>query len=194
MNRLKTLLLSLVVIGSGAFVASVDLTPPPPPVAAVAQTPESIKEGIRQEKLQIRYDKAEVVAARVMRRNGCGTDYAQAVAHAAVDHGVSAVLLSAVAVVESTCRPNLISKTHDVGLLQVNIRTHRRWSLAQLLNPYTNAQAGAEILATAIHKYGVFQGLHAYNGFGNPTDDYALMVYHKAGIKPPQERTWAMTT
>ena len=192
MNRLKQLLLLSLVVGFGALMASVDLTPPPPPIAVTVQTPESIKEGIRQEKLQIAYDAAENVAARVMKKNGCDDEYAEAVAHAAVDYSVSPRVLAAVAVVESTCRPTLIAKhAHDkfvdAGMYQINTKMHREWTLKQLLNPYINARAGAKILAEGIHKYGLFQGLHAYNGFGNPTDDYALTVYHKAGMKPPQE-------
>lgn len=199
MNRLKQLLLSLLIIGPGALMASVDLTPPPPPIAATAPTTESIKEGIRQEKLQIAYDAAENVAARVMKKNGCEDEYAEAVAHAAVDYGVSPRVLAAVAVVESTCDPTRIAKhPHDkfvdAGMYQINTKVHREWTLKQLLNPYVNARAGARILAEGIHKYGVFQGLHAYNGFGpasHPTDDsYALTVYHKAGLTPPVEAVW----
>lgn len=192
MNRLKQLLLSLIVIGSGALMASVDMTPPPPPIAVMAPTPESVKEGIKHEKLLVAYKKAEVVAARVMRRNGCDDEYAEAVAHAAVDYNVPVRVFAVVAVIESTCDPTRVSKhPHDrfvdAGMYQINTKMHREWTLKQLLNPYINARAGAKILAEGIHKYGLFQGLHAYNGFGNPTDEYALTVYRRAGIKPPQE-------
>lgn len=156
--------------------------PEPPAIKVAAPTPESIKAQVESEHKQVQYDNAEEVAARVMRRNGCSDEYAEAIAHSAVDNGLSARVLASLAFVESTCRANAVSGRQSVGLLQVNPKVWH-YTNAELVNPYLNAQIGGRILAGYVHKYGLKEGLHHYNGMGDPTDDYSTKVLTHAGLQ-----------
>lgn len=70
------------------------------------------------------------------------------VARLAASVGLSgAGLVNAVAVAkaESGWRTDAHSATNDYGVWQINAPSHPTWTPAQLLNPYTNAQAMASI-------------------------------------------------
>lgn len=165
----------------------------PPAIKVAAPTPESITTQFQAEQKQALYDQAEEVAARVMHKNGCGDEYAEAIAHSAIDNGVSARVLASLAFVESTCRADAVSKTihadgtvqfgGSVGLTQVNPKAHPEYTIQQLMNPYMNAQIGGAILARYVHKHGLREGLHHYNGMGDPTDTYSIKVLTAAGFK-----------
>ena len=154
----------------------------PPKIHVKAPTPETILEQLHQEALQRKYDIAEQVVDRVLRLHGCDTEWSEAVAHAAVNHGLNPRLMAGLVYVESTCRPNAVSGAKSVGLAQINPRVWRNYTHEQLLNPYTNAEIGATILAGYVHRYGVTEGLHHYNGMGNPTDEYSEKVLSAAGL------------
>jgi hypothetical protein len=56
------------------------------------------------------------------------------------------------------------------------------YSQEELKNPNRNLEIGASILASYVRRYGLKEGLHAYNGFGNRTDEYSTKVLTAAGI------------
>ncbi len=69
---------------------------------------------------------------------------------------------------ESSFRTNLISKTNDYGLMQINICNHRWLSGIigddDFLNPYTSIRAGVHMMSTFLHKYNdVQKALVCYN-------------------------------
>jgi len=123
-----------------------------------------------------------VVARRVFKRNHCRPDYAELVARYALENGLSTRVLAGLIFVESSCRPGAVSKSHCYGLTQVSPRTWK-YPVRDLLNPELNVQIGAKILAGYVHRYGLREGLHAYNGFGDPTDGYARKVLTAAGYQ-----------
>ena len=58
---------------------------------------------------------------------------------------------------ESTFRPNVVSKTNDYGLMQINIINHegltQKFGFDDYLDPYQNIRAGLYILRTLFEKY-----------------------------------------
>jgi hypothetical protein len=66
--------------------------------------------------------------------------------------------------------------------MQVNPRIwgHR----AELKDPVSNMRIGSAILKAYIGRFGLVKGLHAYNGFGDPDNDYADRVLAAGGITP----------
>src|SRR5258708_6518541 len=99
----------------------------PGPIMVKPSTEQSVKEEMKREQREKQYARAAVVAAQVYRRNGCGTDYAYSTGQMAVDSGLSPRVIAAVVFIESSCQPDAISRTHDVGLMGVN----RRWGYRQ---------------------------------------------------------------
>jgi len=75
-----------------------------------------------------------------------------------------------------------ISATGDVGLAQINAKIHHL-TVPALQDPTFNLQKGAMILAAFVHKFGLREGLHHYNGMGNPTDSYARSIFQRAGVR-----------
>ena len=69
---------------------------------------------------------------------------------------------------ESTFRTNVISKTNDYGLMQINVINHQ-WLGKKLgdddfLDPYTNIEAGIYMMSSFLHKYNdVEKALVCYN-------------------------------
>ncbi len=147
---------------------------PTPPTEA------SIRAEMQREKLQHQYDLAENQVDRVFRRVGCSTEFSEAIAHAAVNNHVPVRVLAGLVYVESTCRANAVSYRDAVGLTQVNPRVWH-YKRADLLNPYLNAELGARILSVYIRHHGLKEGLHRYNGLGNPSDEYSEKVLRVAG-------------
>jgi soluble lytic murein transglycosylase-like protein len=150
-----------------------------------AYTVEDINNQIRMEKKEKVYQATTRVIERVFRTSGCGVDYARSAAIAAVDAGLTGVkarLFAGLIITESFCNPKTVSVTGDVGLTQLHAKFHRAWTVAQLLDPDTNLHIGAKELASHFRKYGLVEGLHRYNGFGNPTLDYPRAVYAHAGM------------
>lgn len=179
---MKKLLLAALMAVQGfiSYTLLMDPGPAPKTVLAQAFTEADIKNQMEMEKKQKQYDRAEKQVISVIRRHGCGNDYAALTARAAVDYGVPARILAATMVGESTCDPTKISSTGDVGLMQVNARIHR-YSVKQLLDPVFNMKVGGRFLASCIHRFGLVEGLHHYNGLGNPTNEYANHIMRIAG-------------
>ena len=88
-------------------------------------------------------------------------------------YNVPFTLAMALIETESNFQPNLISKTHDYGLMQINICNHKRLSaklgITDFLNPSQNVEAGCYMLSELIYKYKDLNVvLMAYNmGEGN---------------------------
>lgn len=93
-------------------------------------------------------------------------------------YGVSPDLLRAIAVVESSMRPEVINlghaqrtKSHDIGLMQINSRwldsppfKSLGYVEAHLLDTCTNVKVGAWVLANAFAAHGVtWEAVGAYN-------------------------------
>lgn len=131
--------------------------------------------------------RAEAQAQKVFKSHHIELKHADLVAKYALKHHIPARLLAAVIFVESTGRSDVISRSGDVGLMQINARIWHR-SKAELLNPERNLEIGSRILGAYIHQYGWREGIHAYNGFDKPTDAYVGRVYQAAGMQVP-ERT-----
>lgn len=94
---------------------------------------------------------------------------------AAQKHAVSADLLIAVARAESSLNPRAVNRTHvartnsvDIGMMQINSNEKMLRNLGvtreQLLNPCTNIDAGARILAEKMARHGrTWEAVGAYN-------------------------------
>ena len=109
----------------------------------------------------------EHIARKLFRSYGCRGDLAPATARSAVDLGLNIA----------------VSSKDAVGPTQVNWRVWRQYTRQQLLDPETNVRAGSKILAGYVRRYGLREGLHAYNGFGDPTSAYADKVLLVAGYR-----------
>ena len=153
----------------------------PTPISVQAPTERSIKEEVKIERKQRQYRQASQTAARVYRRLGCRATYADATGRIAVDFGLSPRLLAGLVFVESTCNPSAVSGRDSVGLVQINPKVWH-YSRKQLKDPETNLRIGASILSMYIHRFGLVKGLHAYNGFGNHTEEYSTKVLTAAGL------------
>ena len=168
------------------FVAHLGQEPAPSPISVTAPTEQSIKEDIRhdfeREQLEKQYRRAAVVAGRIYRKNHCRQTYADLTGQVAIDYGVSPAVLAALVFVESSCNPNAVSGRKSVGLTQVNPLAWK-YTKIELMDPEKNLRVGAQILAHYVHRHGLVEGLHHYNGMGNPTNEYAEKVLTAAGIQ-----------
>jgi soluble lytic murein transglycosylase-like protein len=154
----------------------------PKGITVKAPTEQSIKEEVTRERRTKAYQNASRAAAQVLRHNGCSARFAEDVGRTAVDYGISSRILAALVFVESSCNPNATSTSDSVGLTQVNPKVWH-YSRSALRNPQRNLEIGAGILSGYVKRYGLVEGLHAYNGFGNPTDEYSRKVLTAAGIQ-----------
>ena len=160
--------------------------PKPYQISANAQTPDLIQREMQHEARQKEYDLAARVARFIYRTHGCTDSFAELTAENALEHKLPVRLVAAVVVVESTCRPWIISSEGAVGLMQI---VPKQWhvSRSELKNPAFNLRKGTEILAQFIRPYGIREGLHHYNGLGvgcpGCDTEYADKVLLVAGIK-----------
>jgi soluble lytic murein transglycosylase-like protein len=154
----------------------------PKPISVRILAEKDIKEGFKHDQKRKQIQRSIKIARLVYRQLGCRPTYAEATGRIAVEYNLPARLLAAVVFVESSCNPNAVSDRYSVGLTQVNPKYHR-YTRAELKDPQRNLEIGASILSTYIRRYGLIEGLHAYNGFGNPTDEYSTKVLVAAGMK-----------
>lgn len=124
------------------------------------------------------------IARELFRRHHYNLAHADLIAEYAIAHHIPVRLLAAVVFVESKGNARA-SCSDDLGLMQINTRVWKHYSKRQLMDPEFNLSVGTHILGTYIHLYGFVEGLHHYNGMGNPTNDYASAVYQIAGMKMP---------
>ena len=81
---------------------------------------------------------------------------------------VPMTLILAIISAESSFRPNIISKTNDYGLMQINVVNHdwlsETYGITDFLDPHQNVFAGIQMYLKYYHKYGeVNMALMAYN-------------------------------
>jgi len=153
--------------------------PSPKTIPSTAPNPEAMTSIYRQERRQAEYVAAMRAARRVFMTNGCSDRYALIAGRAAVDNRVSPRIVAAVVFVESSCNPHAVSREGAIGLSQVNPRVWR-YSDRELQDPSTNLQIGTRILAGYIRAHGLREGLHRYNGLGDPSEDYSDRVLKAA--------------
>lgn len=179
MIRLSVLI--LVILGSAFFIVA-----PPDAIRVIAPTPESLTAQFQSEQKQAAYDEAEEVAARVFKKHGCSDEFAEFAGHNAVDFHVPARIVSALIIVESSCRPHVVSSEGAVGLMQV---VPHVWhvSAEELKNPEVNIRKGTQILSAYVRAHGLREGLHHYNGMGVGCDScdgqYGSKVLLVAGYR-----------
>lgn len=185
---MKKLLLAALMAVQGFITYALVMDPGPAPKTVLAQAlnETDIKSEMARERKQKQYDQAKKLVVSVITHHGCGTDYADVAARAAVDYGVPARIMGASMVVESTCNPKAINKVSgDYGLYQINHKFHPQYTIAELMNPVRNSQIAAGILRKLIREAGLVEGLHRYNGLGtveHPTGlEYANHVMRIAG-------------
>lgn len=139
--------------------------PEPQTLRPQAPTVESLTAQLASEQKQAQYDEAEEISSRILRSH-CGDDeYAESLAHAALDAHISVRVATAIMVIESTCRPDVVSPQGAVGLMQVVPST---WHVPaeRLRDPDFNIRKGTAILAAYMQGRDVRAGLRRYNGTG----------------------------
>lgn len=139
--------------------------PKPSRIAVSAQTPNTIQQEIHREAHLKEYNLAVRVARFIYRAHGCTDSFAGLTAETALAFKLPVRLIAAVVVVESTCRPWVVSSEGAVGLMQI---VPKQWHVSRsaLKNPAFNIAKGTEILAHFVRPYGIREGLHHYNGLG----------------------------
>lgn len=178
---MKTITTVLILSASMAFAQHFINPDGPEPIKVKAPSEQNLKEEMKHERREREYQRAAAYAQLVYRRNGCRPTFAAETGRAAVDYGVPAGVLAALVFVESSCNPNAVSNRDGVGLCQVNTRVWH-YSQTDLRNPNRNLRIGASILASYVHRFGLKEGLHHFNGLGNPTDSYSNKILTTAGI------------
>ena len=161
----------LIVVASGLLVKSADATAfsfSPFKVQVKALTAQDM------DRVFVR-EQATSDAARLYRRLGCSTHFAELTARNAVENSLPVRVLVALIVVESSCRFNVVSNRGAVGLTQVMPRIWKH-SRSDLLDPEKNVSIGAKILADYSRKHGLRDGLHRYHGLGDDGQAYVGRV------------------
>ena len=84
------------------------------------------------------------------------------------DEGLPVSLILAMIETESGFNQEVISKTNDYGLMQLNKINHEwlneQYRAADMLNPYQNVFCGVKIISSFVKKYGDYgKALMAYN-------------------------------
>jgi hypothetical protein len=88
---------------------------------------------------------------------------------------------------ESTFRPNLISKTNDYGLMQINVCNHkyleRLFGFTDFLNPYVSIESGVYFMSKYLHKYNdVEKALVCYNKGENAVKNGTYSTTYSKGV------------
>lgn len=181
-NTARTVVLLLGLLAVTVFIRLSE-PEPPQPIVVKEITAEQIKEEVKSEQREKQIRRATATARKVFRANHVTDRYSDLVGRTAYECGISARLLAAVIVVESSGRADAVSGKNSIGLMQVNPRVwgHRK----DLYDPAFNVSMGAHILRQYVGRYGLVEGLHRYNGLGNPTNSYAVKVLDTGGIAWP---------
>lgn len=124
---------------------------------------------------QAKVERDAKAANEVFTRFGCGwEDLSLLTARYSRAKKLPVRVVAATVAVESSCRPDAISPKGAIGLLQINEKV---WKTGEdLTDPETNMKWGTQILSDYVRQYGLVEGLHRYNGMGNPTDEYSTKV------------------
>lgn len=145
------------------------------PTNGKALTPTDIDRERATEKEQEAVARAAQEASTVYTKFGCGwEDLSFMTARYSRAKKLPVRIVAATVAVESSCRPDVVSSKGAIGLMQVNTRI---WKTDEdLTDPETNMKWGTQILSDYVRQYGLKEGLHAYNGFGDPTDSYSTKI------------------
>lgn len=84
------------------------------------------------------------------------------------DEGIPISLVLAMIETESGFDAEIVSPTHDYGLMQINVNNFKwleeEYRTGDMTNPYQNVYAGVRLIGRLVAKYGDFHaGLMAYN-------------------------------
>lgn len=146
-----------------------------PGVQSKPLTEVAIIEGISTEQKQRDFIRATLAATWLYEANGCDPWLAERTARYAIATGLPVRIVAADVVVESSCRPNVVSPKGAVGLTQVMPGV---WNVTreELLDPDRNLEVGTQVLAGYVHRFGMREGLRHYLGTGatdGSTDGYS---------------------
>lgn len=178
---MKRLGLLLAVLGTPAYMW---WNPAPPPLNGKSFGPNEI----RQLELDARdfaaTEREAGLAGRFYALHSCRQPNLPVLtAQNARNRHISAKIVAATVVAESSCNASAVSPKGAVGLMQINLKVWR-YSRQEMMNPARNLQIGTQILADYIHQTGnVRDGLRHYYGIvGNSTDadDYADKILKMA--------------
>lgn len=179
-NTVIATALSVVFIMLGLQYGILDAPAAPEPISVKLPTEASIKEAVKREQNEKVFKKAIASVRLVYRRNHVRDTYSELTARAALDLGISPRLLAGLVVVESHGNPNAKDGLGSIGLTQVNSKV---WGRKNLRDPETNLRVGSRILANYIHRFGLVEGLHHYNGYSDVHEHvYVNKVLTAAGI------------
>lgn len=164
------------------LVANYFYVPIPKTIKVSPITEEQIKKGVEDERREKELRKAVAAVRMVYRRNHVSEKYADAAARAAISAGISPRLVAAVVTIESHGNTNAKDGCGSFGLMQVNSKIwgHRK----ELTDPEKNLQIGSRILASYVHRFGLIEGLHHYNGYSEVHGhEYVNKVLAAGGLK-----------
>lgn len=88
-------------------------------------------------------------------------EYVQYCEQIGQQYGIAPEMLEALIETESGGKADAVSRTGDIGLCQINTKWSE-YTKKELMDPYTNIKAAAEILTGLFEKYDI-DGLMAYN-------------------------------
>src|SRR5208283_1361572 len=156
---------------------------PIPYVPVRLLTEASVQAEWKFEQKQKAIDRAARISARLYRSYGCPVSLAWPTAVNAMENRLSVRLVTAVVIVESTCRPYAVSEKGATGLMQIMPKMHHV-SKSALMNQDYNLKVGTQFLAYLIRMYGIEEGLANYFGISpgsNAAWDYSFRVMEVAG-------------
>ena len=177
------LLVSSMYLGA-AYLWSVSPGQVAPPVPIQAPSAAQITRYMAQDRLQAQYRQAEATLARQFKAEGCSDQYAGLAAEAAVDNHLPPRsrrcpdISSSRAADQTPYLPRRGDRAH-AGIAQ-NMAPMEPGALR---SPQTNIQAGTLILASYVRESGLREGLHRFNGLGDPNQDYSDRVMQVAGYR-----------
>jgi soluble lytic murein transglycosylase-like protein len=150
-----------------------------------AVTAEQLNKQFRSEAKTKEIHRQALIAHELFRKHHYNLTHADLIAKYAIEHHIPVRLLAAVVFVESKGNARAVYGGADFGLMQINIKTWKKYSVRQLMDPEFNLKVGSQILGTYIHLFGFVEGLHHYNGMNKADNSYAKSVYEIAGMQMP---------
>jgi Transglycosylase SLT domain len=173
---INAFIIQLALLGIFSYVPPLSI----PLGVSIAPTEQEVKGQMKADANEAAMTRAVLSAANLYSSHKCHSDFSRLTAENAILNHIRVRLVAAVVVMESGCKPHIISSAGAAGLMQIMPRSHHI-STRALLDPAVNIRIGTLYLASLIHKYGEREGLHHYLGMGttdgNMTgDDYASNV------------------
>lgn len=165
MRQIVAVILAIFIVGgvvgytigvvSAKCTTTAEVVDPKPPVETTCNTTE-VTTSERSEDIKVYYDCPLSHDLQDYIRTLCG------------NCGVPMSLIIAMIEVESSFRANVISRTNDYGLMQINIVNHeelrKEYGITDFLDPYQNVFCGITMIAEYYNRYcDVNRALMAYN-------------------------------